>query len=345
MRATRDGVAGTEGVATAMGEPLVRCTGLAKRYGRATALAGLDLTLRAGPPIALVGPNGAGKTTLLSLLAGFVRPSGGRVEVLGRRPGGAALAGRLAALPQDAALDPRLAIDHQLRVLAELQGLGRRAARAEAARALDAVGLGDAARRPPAALSHGMRKRVALAQTLLGEPTLVLLDEPTAGIDPENTRAIRGLIARRSTRTTFVVSSHNLDELERLCGSVVQLEGGRLVRHEALGGDVGAPSASSADAVASVAGAPGDGATNPPSDAAATLTLRLVDVPEEAFAEAARALGGVHALARLPQGEWRLTVDEPNAAAAALLGLLAERGWRWRQIGNGRSLEERLYGA
>ena len=149
---------------------LIVCERLARRYGRARALDGVDLVVEAGPPVALVGPNGAGKTTLLSLLSGFVRPSGGRVRVLGERPGAAALAGRLAALPQDALFDPRLGVRRQLGVLAELQGFGRRAARLEVGRVLELVGLGEAGGLRPTALSHGMRKRVALAQALLGTP-------------------------------------------------------------------------------------------------------------------------------------------------------------------------------
>ena len=325
-----------------MSAPLVRCRALVKRYGRTRALDGLHLVLEAGAPIALVGPNGAGKTTLLSLLAGFARADGGDVEVLGERPGSAALAGRLGALPQDALFDPRLGIGRQLRLLASLQGFGRAAARAEAGRVLDVVGLGDVAGRRPTALSHGMRKRVALAQALIGEPALVLLDEPTAGIDPENARAIRELIGSRAGRTTFLVSSHNLDELERMCGSVVQLERGSLVRHESLVGASGRPETAAAS--------PGDGAgrladrSGAPEAAVAELTLRLDDTPPAAFADAVRALDGVHSLARLADGDWRLEVDDETAAARALLALLGEHGLAWRHVVRGRSLEERLYG-
>ena len=364
---------------------------MTKRYGRTRALDGLDLVLEAGAPIALVGPNGAGKTTLLSLLAGFVRPSGGTVEVLGERPGSAALGGRVGALPQDALFDPRLSVGHQLRVLAELQGFDRRAARTEASRVLGAVGLDDVERRRPTALSHGMRKRVALAQALIGEPVLVLLDEPTAGIDPENARAIRELILERGRPdaspaaggrerrrgTTFVVSSHNLDELERLCGTVVQLERGALVRQERLDPDGAAASTTSSPAVASRNGAtvtsspavssangaavrsspdprPGGtgesvvrdvGTTGDGAPAGADeLTVRLGDVPSDAFAEAAAALGAVHSLRPLPDGDWRLACTDATLAAAELLALLGERGWPWRRIVRGRSLEERLYG-
>ena len=334
--------------------PIVRCTGLTKRYGRTRALVGLDLTLEPGAPIALVGPNGAGKTTLLSLLAGFARPSGGEVRVLGERPGAAALVGRLGALPQDARFDPRLGIGRQLALLAALQGLDRRAARAEVARVLEVVGLGDVARQRPTTLSHGMRKRVALAQSLLGEPELVLLDEPTAGIDPENARAIRELIARRDARTTFLVSSHNLDELERMCGSVVQLERGALVRHESLvdgggSGSVGPAARTSGSRFDDGPQGPGRAPGGHESSgterrAPPELTIRLGDVPEAAFSAAVGALPTVREARRLADGDWRLRVSDETEAARTLLALLAERGWTWRHLVRGRSLEERLYG-
>ena len=323
---------------------LIACERLSRRYGRARALDGVDLVVEAGPPVALVGPNGAGKTTLLSLLSGFVRPSGGRVRVLGERPGAAALAGRLAALPQDALFDPRLGVRRQLGVLAELQGFGRRAARLEAERVLALVGLGEAGGLRPTALSHGMRKRVALAQALLGTPELVLLDEPTAGIDPENARALRDLIVDGAARCTFVVSSHNLDELERMCGSVVQLEAGRLVRHEALRGSSGTRS-STEEGAAEVSAGDGrgeEGQAGPEHDGA--LTLELVDVPVEAFRQAVLGLDGVRSVRRSRRGDWRIATTDESRTAVALIALLHGEGWAWSRLVRGRSLEERLYG-
>ena len=207
---------------------MLRCHKLSKRYGSTLALDSVDLALERGKPIALVGPNGAGKTTLLSILCGFVRPSGGEVEVLGCRPGSRALVGRLSALPQDAQLDPRFAINRQLALFARLRGMSANQASRDAQRVLEIVGLTDAAGARPGELSHGMRKRIAIAQALLGTPELVLLDEPTAGLDPENARAIRKLIGEHADTTSFIVSSHNLDELEKLCDSVVHIDRGRV---------------------------------------------------------------------------------------------------------------------
>lgn len=299
-----------------MSEPLIECQGLGKRYGSKLALEGVSLSLRAGEPIALVGPNGAGKTTLISLICGFIGKSAGQIQVLGHPPGASALSGQLAALPQDALLDPRLGVGRQLRFLARLQGMSSKAARADVQRVLETVDLLDSINTRPADLSHGMRKRIAIAQTLLGAPRLVLLDEPTAGIDPPNARMIRDLIRQQSAATTFVVSSHNLDELERLCGTVVYLEKGRLVSVGPVVDD--APQS--------------------------FITLRLADVPESEFLEAAAVLPGIQQLSRSAQGDYLIQAQDDMDASLALMQLLRDRHWRYRLMSRGKSLEERLYG-
>ena len=195
----------------------------------------VDIEWERGEPIALVGPNGAGKTTLLGILCGFVHADSGAVEVLGQAPGSAAVIGRLSALPQDAQLNPHRVVGAQLTHFARLRGLSRTAAARDVARVLEWVDLPQVAGARAAELSHGMRKRVAIAQALLGTPELVLLDEPTAGLDPENARQVRRIISDQSGATQFVVSSHNLDELERLCGSVVYIERGQVREQSRIG--------------------------------------------------------------------------------------------------------------
>ena len=190
-----------------------------------------------------------------------------------------------------------------------------------------------------------MRKRVALAQALLGTPELVLLDEPTAGIDPENARALRDLIVDGAARCTFVVSSHNLDELERMCGSVVQLEAGRLVRHEALRGSSGTRSSTRRRGLQRCRPATGGarrGQAGPEHDGA--LTLELVDVPVEAFRQAVLGLDGVRSVRRSRRGDWRIATTDESRTAVALIALLHGEGWAWSRLVRGRSLEERLYG-
>ena len=299
-----------------MSEAIIECQGLSKRYGSKIALDDVSLSLSAGEPIALIGPNGAGKTTLISLLCGFIGKSGGQVSVLGAAPGAQSLSGQLAALPQDAQLDPRLSIGRQLRFYARLQGMGLRTARHDVQRVLETVDLLDSINTRPSDLSHGMRKRIAIAQALLGSPKLVLLDEPTAGIDPPNAKMIRDLIREQSQATTFVVSSHNLDELERLCALVVYLEKGRLI---SVGPVVD-------------------------EDEKNFITLRLATVPEGEFMEAASRLPGIQRVSRSAQGDYLIQADDDMRSSLALMQLLADNGWRYRQMSSGKSLEERLYG-
>lgn len=295
---------------------IITTNGLGKDYGGLQALDSLDLTLEAGEPIALIGPNGAGKTTLLSLLCGFIHPSAGSAQILGHAIGSKALNGKLAALPQDAHLDPRFSVQRQLQLFAKLQGFRGGDAKKEVHRVLDTVLLSDSASKKPGELSHGMRKRVSIAQTLIGNPKLVLLDEPTAGIDPPNVKIIRDLIRNESSNITFVISSHNLDELEKLCGSVVYLSDGKLV-------EAGPLDASSDEGY---------------------LTIRLPSVPEEQFIRECAKLNGVLDVQRQAQGDYLIHQTDGHAVDQALLAMLAKHGWRYKHLIKGRSLEERLYG-
>ena len=295
---------------------IIQCSALTKRYGGTVALDALDLALSAGEPIALIGPNGAGKTTLLSLLCGFIRPSQGDITIMGHQPGAAALSGQLSALPQDALLDPRLSIGRQLRFFARLQGMSRSHAVREVSRVLAIVDLEGSANARPTDLSHGMRKRVAIAQSLIGSPSLVLLDEPTAGIDPPNARMIRDLVRDQSDKITFIVSSHNLDELERLCATVVYLEKGKLVNVGPVSDD----------------------------EEHDVLTLRAPSLPAEQFMALCAPLPGVIAVNRTTQGDYLIETDSEMQASISVLQLLADNGWYYRQLSRGRTLEERLYG-
>ena len=299
--------------------PAIECQSLAKHYGRAKALDNIDLSVEHGQPIALIGPNGAGKTTLMSLLCGFIKPSSGTLKILGHPPGSAHLSGQLAALPQDALLDPRLNVGRQLNFFARLQGFSAAQAKLEVHRVLDKVDLRDSMTTRPSALSHGMRKRIAIAQALIGSPSLVLLDEPTAGIDPPNAKMIRELVREQSASTTFMVSSHNLDELERLCGSVIYLEQGRLVSYGPID----------------------EGRDNVDSS---VLTLRTSNEVPDAFINLSEQLPSVQSVSKTAQGDFLIHTHNDMQASIAILQLLTDNNWSYRQLSRGRSLEERLYG-
>jgi len=217
------------------GDALV-LTDVRKAYGKRVALAGLDLTAPRGAITGLVGPNGAGKTTCFGIVGGLLAADAGRVDVLGSgRFDAATQAGRLGLLPQDAELPGHARVDGLLRYLARLQGLTRAGAEREVGRVLELMALQDRARSQVRELSHGMRRRVAVAQALLGDPDLVLLDEPTSGLDPHLVVSVREVLrAQRDRGTSLVVSSHVLSDLEAICDHVVFIEAGRAIKSGAL---------------------------------------------------------------------------------------------------------------
>ncbi len=211
----------------------VELRGVVKRYRRTRALDGLDLRVPRGTLVGLVGPNGAGKTTTFGIISGVLEPDEGTVDVLGSGPfHPRAQAGALGVLPQDCALNPHSSARQLLTFFGRLQGLTRAEATREADRLLDELRLGDRATSRVGELSHGMKRRLAVAQALVGDPRLVLLDEPTGGLDPHLVVEMRELLLREKRRRTLVVSSHILSDLERTCDEIAFLEAGRCVRAE-----------------------------------------------------------------------------------------------------------------
>jgi ABC-2 type transport system ATP-binding protein len=199
-----------------------------KRFGSREALRGLSFEVPAGAICGVIGPNGAGKTTSFAIIAGLLQPDTGEVDVLGRGPFRAELhSGSLSLLPQDAELSPYLPAQELLTHYAQLQGATAREARAEAERVLAEVALSDRARARVGELSHGMRRRLQVAQALIGDPELVMLDEPTSGLDPELVVRIRELLVAQRGKRTLLVSSHLLSELESICDYVVFIHEGR----------------------------------------------------------------------------------------------------------------------
>jgi ABC-2 type transport system ATP-binding protein len=197
------------------------------------ALRSVDLRVSRGEVVALMGPNGAGKSTLLRLLAGLLVPDGGRLEVLGVEAARAtpALRRRVSlVLGEERSFSYRLTGAQNLEFFAALHGHGPREARSRAARALAAVGLGSAAGQTVGTYSTGMRRRLALGRGLLGEPELLLLDEPTASLDPASARRIRALLREKllGWGAAAVVATHDLAEAAELAGRVVCLDGGEL---------------------------------------------------------------------------------------------------------------------
>jgi ABC-type multidrug transport system ATPase subunit len=211
-------------------EAAVRLVHVTKAFASTVAVSDVSLTIPAGSVFGLIGPNGAGKTTTFSMLAGYLSPTSGEAQVLGHKPTDAdALRGRLGVLPQDAVLPPSDRVGEFLMHSGRLQGLPSGKVQACAREVLAEVAGKDWWDMRCGALSHGMAKRVALAQALLGDPEVVFLDEPTAGLDPKVAYEVRQIVSGRRGRCTLIVSSHNLQELEQICDAAAILDRGRLV--------------------------------------------------------------------------------------------------------------------
>jgi ABC-2 type transport system ATP-binding protein len=210
-------------------EPVVVFERVTKRLGRALVVDELHLEVRPGRVVALVGPNGAGKSMTLRMLLGLVAPTSGRVVLFGEpvRPGASVLR-RVGALVDGPAFVPHLSGIDNLRLACRL--LGRPVAPTELDALVELTGLGRAISKPYRTYSHGMRYRLGLAQALLGRPELVVLDEPTNGLDPAQVLEVRSLVrALAADGRTVVLSTHLLDEVDEICDEVAVLIEGRLV--------------------------------------------------------------------------------------------------------------------
>jgi ABC-2 type transport system ATP-binding protein len=211
----------------------VRITGLGKRYGATVALDALDLEIGTGVT-GLLGPNGAGKTTLLRCLATALAPDSGHIDAFGLDPADAAqrtaVRRRLGYLPQDPGLYPNFTASALLDYVAVLKEvIDPRRRRAEVGRVLEEVSLTDQAKVKVRRLSGGMRQRLGLAQALLGEPDLLILDEPTVGLDPEQRMLFRTLISRLGETRTVLLSTHQTEDVGALCERVIVLRKGRAI--------------------------------------------------------------------------------------------------------------------
>jgi ABC-2 type transport system ATP-binding protein len=218
-------------------EPVVVADGVVKRWGATPVLRGATFTVTDGVT-GLLGANGTGKTTLLGMILGLHRPDGGALTVLGGDPwtAGPEVRMRLGYAPEYEALPPDVAANDVVRHIAELHGLPRRDATGRASDALWEVGLGEERFRPVGTMSTGQRQRVKLAQAIVHDPSLVLLDEPTNGLDPAQREDMLELIRHvgHDLGMNVVLSSHLLEEVERVSDAVVILDQGVVVAGGAL---------------------------------------------------------------------------------------------------------------
>ncbi|MCW2635275.1 MAG: transporter related protein [Blastococcus sp.] len=217
---------------------VIATRGLVKRYGRLSAVDGIDLDVRAGDVYGFLGANGSGKTTTVRMLLGLVLPTSGEIDLLGARMprAGRRVLPRVGALIEGPAHYGHLSGRENLALLdASGPGARRRTRRRRIDEVLEQVGLGGVGRRPVKAYSLGMRQRLGLAGALLRRPELLVLDEPTNGLDPQGISEVRELLLDlHRTGTTVFLSSHLLAEVEQLCSRVGVLDRGRLVLQEQL---------------------------------------------------------------------------------------------------------------
>jgi ABC-type multidrug transport system ATPase subunit len=298
-----------------------------KRFGLVTAVDSVTLTIELGAVFGLIGPNGAGKTTTFSMLAGYLRPTEGTAEVLGFAPTAVdSLRGRLGVLPQDALLPAADTVGEFLVHMARLQGEAPGKAEECARRALEEVAGRDWWGQRCGALSHGMAKRVGIAQAFLGNPEIVLLDEPTAGLDPKVAFEVRQLVASKRGVATIVVSSHNLQELETLCDYAAILDRGRLVASARM------TELTAANEQIRVLVAPGtkrgsDEGQVPLSELRGLPIVKAVDFDDEGH-------------------EVYVTFERKDADAeaviGAVLGILLQKKVRISGVSKGRGLEQRV---
>jgi len=281
---------------------------LTKYYGTTCAVDDVSFTIGRGEVAALLGPNGSGKSTLMRVLTGYFPPTGGRVCIDGvdvaERP--AAARRRVGYLPEQVSLYPELTVRRFLAFVAEVKGLGRRVRRAAVADAIERCGLTEVADRLAGKLSKGYRQRVGLAQALVGDADVLVLDEPTVGLDPMQTVEMRALLRTLAGRT-LLLSTHILTEASALCSRIVILSRGRLVAVDTPEG--------LAQRLAGVA----------------QLAVR-VDGPADAIAAELGTLPGVVRVERrAPDGLagvlFALSASDPQLVQRSLAAAVVARGW------------------
>jgi ABC-2 type transport system ATP-binding protein len=212
---------------------------LTKWYGRRRAVAGVSFTVAAGEVLGLLGPNGSGKTTILRILSGYLRPSVGTATVAGVDVVARPLEARrcVGYVPEDVPLYEWMRVRELLGFMARIKGLSGAAVPAAVDGVMERLALGDVSRVPIGKLSRGFRQRVGIAQALLADPPVLVLDEPTNGLDPRQIIELRGLVRSLADTRTLVVASHMLAEIEKVADRVAILLDGRLLAVRALGSD------------------------------------------------------------------------------------------------------------
>ena len=216
--------------------PMIEVQNLSKRYRDRVAVDGLTFSLEEGEILGFLGPNGAGKSTTMKMLTGFLPPSGGVAKVAGfdvfESP--MEVKRRIGYLPETPPLYPEMTVAGYLRFVASIKAVPRKQLKGELERVAHATGVADVLHRVIANLSKGYRQRVGIAQALLGDPPLLILDEPTEGLDPAQRAEVRTLIKSLAGKHTVILSTHILPEVTMTCEKVLILSQGRMVAFDRI---------------------------------------------------------------------------------------------------------------
>ncbi|GAA4899746.1 lipooligosaccharide transport system ATP-binding protein [Stackebrandtia albiflava] len=211
--------------------PLISARNLVKRYGDATAVAGVDLTVSRGEAFGFLGPNGAGKSTTMRMIGCVSEPTSGELKVLGMDTvtEGDRIRARLGVVPQEDTLDTELTVFENLVIYARYFGIKYGVARERARELLEFVRLSDRADKLVESLSGGMKRRLTIARALVNEPDVIMLDEPTTGLDPQARHLVwERLFQLKQRGITIILTTHYMDEAEQLCDRLVIMDGGRI---------------------------------------------------------------------------------------------------------------------
>lgn len=287
---------------------MIEVTGLSKSYGSIQALDDVSLRVEEGEVVGLLGPNGAGKTTLMKIMTGYLQPDSGHVVVDGLDVVSDTLSvqERIGYLPENAPLYPELSVQAYLRLMADLRQVPRKSQPVLLSRAVRATGLEDMLARPISQLSKGYRQRVGLTQSIFHQPKVLILDEPTIGLDPTQIVEVRGLIGEISKNSTVFLSTHILSEVEAICDRAFVLLNGR-VRADARMADL---SASSATVL--VLGRDAGDATKPLTDLDG-----VIDVTSEMTSDGRR---------------YRISGQQKTDLREDVYGLARSKGWPVREL-------------
>jgi ABC-2 type transport system ATP-binding protein len=291
---------------------MIKVENLSKWYGPKLAVDNVSFHIHEGEIVGFLGPNGAGKTTTLRVLTCFIPPSAGRASVAGHDVFERSLDVRrmIGYLPENTPLYPEMRVREYLEFRGKLRGLTRSRRRDAIGRATDRCWLGEFVDRPIGQLSKGMRQRVGLAEALLHDPPVLILDEPTIGLDPTQQRETRNLIRDLAKQHTVLLSSHNLPEVEHTCERSLIIAGGRIVA---------------------------SGTPEELKDRIRGGSRLIAEIrgPEQEVTGQIRALAGVKALDAVQQNGWyRLTIEtaEGQDVREDIYRLAADRGWGLREI-------------